>query len=75
MILAPNNNSNENLPWTMTLNDVDAMLPDPSLKVYVTVVLPTGKNCPGKCDLAVNVTEPELSVAVGSVQITFVPPV
>ena len=41
--------------------------------MYVTVVLPVTKNCPGECDLEDKDTEPELSVAVGSEKVTTVP--
>ena len=50
-----------------------ALLPDPSVKVYVTAVVPTGKKVPGAWVLDVRETTPELSVAVGSVQVTVVP--
>ena len=50
-----------------------ALLPDPSVKVYVTWVVPTLKKFPGACVLPVRETTPELSVAVGSVQVTVVP--
>ena len=49
-------------------------MPDPSMNVYVTAVVPTEKNDPGTWVLEVNVSWPELSVAVGSVQVTVVPP-
>ena len=39
------------------------------MAVYVTVVVPMSKVSPGLCD-DVNVTCPELSVAVGAVQET-----
>ena len=58
---------------TTTLKLVVALLPDPSVKVYVTVVVPTLKKVPGWWVLPVRVTTPELSVAVGSVQLTVVP--
>ncbi len=32
------------------------------------------KNCPGRCDLEANETTPELSVAVGAVQVMVRPP-
>ncbi len=59
---------------TMTSKLVDAVFPAPSLKVYVTVVVPMVKNEPGACDLESRKTTPELSVAVGSVKDTVVPP-
>ncbi len=58
---------------TKTLKTQLALLPDPSLKVYVTSVLPTVKKFPGEWVLPVKVTMPELSVAVGSVHVTVVP--
>ena len=51
-----------------------AVLPSPSTKMYVTEVDPTTKNCPGARVLDWRVTMPELSVAVGSVNWTMVPP-
>ena len=60
---------------TITLKVQLALLPDPSVKVYVTWVVPTWKNCPGLAVLDDRFgTWPELSVAVGSVQDTVVPP-
>jgi hypothetical protein len=54
---------------TITLNvQVDA-LPDPSVKVYVTGVVPFEKTSPGLWFLEV-LTAPQLSVAVGAVQLT-----
>ena len=50
------------------------MLPDPSTNMYVTEVDPTTKNCPGARVLDCRLTTPELSVAVGSVQVTTAPP-
>jgi len=58
---------------TLTLNVQVALLPDPSVKVYVTWVVPTLKNVPGKCVLDTDGVAPELSVAVGSVHVTVVP--
>ena len=58
---------------TMTLKVLVALLPDPSVKVYVTGVVPTLKKVPGEWVLPVRVTTPELSVAVGSLQLTVVP--
>ena len=58
---------------TLTLKVQVALLPDPSVKVYVTSVVPTSKKFPGAWVLPVRVTTPELSVAVGSVQLTVVP--
>ena len=58
---------------TLTLNVQEALLPDPSVKVYVTWVVPTLKKVPGAWVLPVRETTPELSVAVGSVHVTVVP--
>ena len=58
---------------TRTVNVVDAKLPSASVKVYVTRVDdPVGKKVPGSLVLVVE-KDPELSVAVGSVQSTVVP--
>ena len=59
---------------TVTVKVQEAELPASSEKVYVTTVLPTAKNEPGAWLLSVKVVVPELSVAVGSVQVTVVPP-
>ena len=68
-------NTVPNIPWkTTTLNVHEALLPDPSVKVYVTWVVPTEKNCPGLAVLDDNEGVPLLSVAVGSTQVTVVPP-
>ena len=65
-----------NIPSVMiTLKTHVALLPDPSVNVYVTSVVPTRKKFPGACVLDDKETNPELSVAVGSVQVTVVPPV
>ena len=45
-------------------------LPEPSVAVYVTLVLPMGKASPESM-LDDRVTEPELSEAVGGVQVTI----
>ena len=58
---------------TTTLKVVVALLPDPSVNVYVTGVVPTLKKLPGEWVLPVRVATPKLSVAVGSVQLTVVP--
>ena len=58
---------------TLTLKVQSALLPDPSVKVYVTCVVPTLKKSPGARVLDVKLTMPELSVAVGSVQVTVAP--
>ena len=57
----------------MTLKVQVALLPDPSVKVYVTGVVPTLKKDPGWWVLPVRETTPELSVAVGSVHVTVAP--
>ena len=62
------------LSTTITLKEVDAVFPDGSEKVYVTVVVPIGKNWPGACDLESSDTLPELSVAVGSSKVIVAPP-
>ena len=59
---------------TLTLKVQVALLPDPSVKVYVTWVVPTLKKLPGAWVLWESETMPELSVAVGSVQVTVAPP-
>ena len=54
----------------ITLNEQIAVFPEPSLNVYVTgVEEPTGNKSPGWL-VAVKVTDPESSVAVGSTQVT-----
>jgi hypothetical protein len=42
--------------------------PDSSVAVYTTVVVPMGKVSPGSCD-DTRVTNPQLSVAIGAVQV------
>jgi len=60
---------------TVTLNVQVLVFPDVSVKVYVTGVVPVRKVLPGTCDF-VTAIDPvgeqvcELSVAVGSVQVT-----
>ncbi len=58
---------------TVTVNVSWAVFPDGSVKVYVTWVLPTGKNELGELVLEVKVAVPELSVAEGSSQLTMAP--
>lgn len=58
---------------TMTLKVQDAVLPEGSWKVYTTCVIPILKNIPGACVSLIRVAVPELSVAVGRVQVTVVP--
>ena len=50
-----------------------AVLPDGSVYVYVTGVVPTLKKELGNLVLDTRVAVPELSVAEGSCQLTFVP--
>ena len=50
----------------------EAALPEPSLKVYVTVVVPRLNGSLGLWELDTNVTVPELSVAVAGDQVTRV---
>ena len=59
---------------TMTLKVYVAVLPDGSLKIYVTGVTPVSKYCPGVWLALSKVTLPELSVAVGTGNCTVVPP-
>lgn len=58
---------------TITSNVQVDVLPEASVAVYVTGVVPTEKNCPG--DLLLVKLARQLSVAVGGVQVTFVPQV
>ena len=58
-----------NVPETITVNEHRALFPEVSVKVYTTLVDPKGNVSPGKA-LWVVVTEPELSMASGSVQVT-----
>ncbi len=51
-----------------------ASLPEPSTNLYDTVVVPTAKNSPESCVFETSVTTPELSVAVGEVQVMILPP-
>lgn len=55
----------------VTVNDPVAVLPEASVTVYVTVVVPTGKKLPGA--LVVVSVKVQLSLAVGAVQLTFAP--
>lgn len=50
-------------------NEQVATLPNKSANSYVTVVVPTSKDCP-EIWLLVTVTSPDSSVAVGEVQVT-----
>lgn len=56
---------------TITLNAQVDCLPEASVAVYVTGVVPTEKNCPGLLSLVRFTTQ--LSVAVGGVQLTLAP--
>ena len=51
------------------MNEHCAWFPAISVNVYVTVVVPTGKSVPGWWDWVTVGAIPELSVAVGSVQV------
>ncbi len=53
----------------MIKNEHRSTLFEGSWNVYVTLVSPMGKNCPGKCVLP-TFTKPELSVAVGFGHVT-----
>ena len=57
----------------MTLNEQTAEFPEPSVKVYETVVVPTPKASPGELVLVTVGATPELSVAVGEVHVTEAP--
>jgi hypothetical protein len=50
---------------TATTNEADAVFPDGSVAVHVTVLAPTG-NCDPDGGRHVTVTEPELSLATGT---------
>ena len=45
-----------------------SLFPEVSVNRYITVVVPTGKDVPGACDLLRVGATPESSVAVGSIQ-------
>jgi hypothetical protein len=51
---------------TLTVNEHIAVLPDVSVAVQVTVVMPTGKNTPGAGE-QITLTTPQPSEAVGTV--------
>lgn len=51
------------------VNEQVVTLPEASVAVYVTVVVPAGKNVPGTCE-DTTVMPPQLSVKVGGVQVT-----
>ena len=62
--------NSKTLPVTVTMKkQVEIEFPEPSVAVYVTVVVPIGKSV-SEFLLPDNETEPELSEAVGSVQLT-----
>ena len=50
------------------------MLPEGSEKMYVTDVVPTLNVSPGECVLDISVTDPELSVASHSGNVTLAAP-
>ena len=52
--------------------EVDVLLPQSSVAVYVTVVVPTSKKSP-ELWVEVKVSRVQLSVAVGAVQVTSAP--
>ncbi len=58
---------------TVTSKVQVALLPEPSVYTYRTWVVPRVKKVPGAWLLDDKVTIPELSVAVGSVQVMMVP--
>lgn len=71
-----NETANRNVPAiTVTSNMHVAKLESASLNLYVTVVVPTVKKVPGSCDLRIRFATLDRSVAVGSTQLTIVPPV
>ena len=57
------------LPSTVTVNVTAALCPSESSDVYLTKVTPILNNEPGMC-VDVRVWIPELSTAVGSIQVT-----
>ena len=61
-----------NSPVTITSNSQVALLPDPSVNVYITVVVPLEKDEFGVCELVRDGVCPELSVAEGIVHETNV---
>lgn len=54
---------------TTTSNWQTATFPDGSLKVYVTVVVPTRNESPGLCEDVTTTTPPDESVADGTVHV------
>ena len=53
------------------VNEQAAEFDAPSVKIYVTVVIPTGNLSPGSCVPTCVGGIPELSVAVGSIHVTI----
>ncbi len=60
------------LPLTNTLKRQMALFPEPSLNVSVTVVVPILNRLPGEWLASSCTLAPELSVAVGLIQVTAV---
>ena len=58
------------IPFTVMSKVQLSVFPEPSVDVKVTEVVPIGKLSPG-LSIVVSVWLPELSVAVGSVQVTL----
>ena len=58
---------------TVTSKVHDTMLFEESENIYITVVDPILNICPGECVFTSNVTLPDSSTAIGSVQDTAVP--
>lgn len=62
------------LSFTVTVNEQLAVRPEPSVTVYVSVVVPTGKVLPGPRPLVREVEDPEqLSLPTGAVYDTAAP--
>lgn len=57
------------MPVTVTLNEVVAVFPTPSVAVHVTVVVPTANEAPGP-GVQTTLDAPRLSVAAGGVKVT-----
>jgi len=58
---------------TVTSNSQESTFPAPSVAVYVTVVVPTGKKVPGGLETVTTTSPRQLSAAVGGVQVTSAP--
>ena len=56
---------------TITVKSHEALLFDPSTKVYETLVEPTSKLSPEVCVASANLTKPDISLADGSSQKTW----